>query len=230
MACSGRFALDRIVYCLLPVEVAVETKLKGYASASAPWRRGVPWWLVMVEGIALLVVGIYALAAPDNARETVFAIFGLLLAGSGLGAAVAAFRAEPTKRTSFNGFRGGIGLSLGGMALLARFIDEIGSDGARVILAVGFLMVGVVSLAAILVVREKGSFSPGGMIWNVVLIVIAIIFFTGSQDNNSRLTLIGWVAIVFGVLLCAFGALLRSRAMAETAAPEAPTVVPTSEA
>jgi hypothetical protein len=55
------------------------------------------------------------------------------------------------------------------------------------------------------------------------LIVIAILFFTGSEDDGSRLTLLGWSATIFGVLLCAFAAYLRSKAMAPAGAVSAPT-------
>ncbi len=204
----------------------METKVKGYASSTAPWRRGAPWYLVIAEGVALLAVGIYSLIAPESAQKTVFAVFGLILAGNGLSGAFSAFKDEPSKRTAYHGFRGGIGLSLGLLALVARFSDSFTGDTARLILAFGYLLVGIVSLVALVVARADRKFPLASLAVNMALIVIALVFFTGSSGDSSRITLIGWISIVVGLLLLAFGYYLKTKPAA--AAGEGSATSPSS--
>jgi uncharacterized membrane protein HdeD (DUF308 family) len=192
------------------------SSIKEYASSTAPWKRNAPWWLVLAEGAILVAVGIYSLAAPDSARETIFAVFGIFLAGNGLAAAIEAFRTEPSRRTSFNAFRGGIGLSLGFMALFGRFSDYFTADSARIILAFGYLLVGIVSLVALFIARKDAKFPIGTLAFNLALVVLGIVFFTGDSSNTSRIEMIGWIAIVVGLLLIALGFFLRQRAAEAT--------------
>ena len=197
----------------------MQAKAMNFASSSAPWRKGASWGLVIAEGAVLAAVGLYALLAPENARETVFAVFGALLAVNGAGAAMTAFRSEPSRSTSFLAFRGGIGLACGILALIARFTDAFSSDSARVILGSGFLIVGVVALAHQFLVRDEVGFRLGTLAWNVVIILFAILLFTGSDDDDSRLTLLGWALIILGALLAAFGYYLKTRLSTEGGAP-----------
>jgi uncharacterized membrane protein HdeD (DUF308 family) len=156
-------------------------------------------------------------------------VFGALLAINGFGAAMTAFRSEPSRSTSFLAFRGGIGLACGVLALIARFTDAFSSDSARVILGSGFLIVGIVGLAHQFLLRDEQGFRLGTLAWNLVIILFAILLFTGSDDDDSRLTLLGWALMILGVLLAAFGYYLKTRADAESgsATPTADSTVST---
>lgn len=197
----------------------MEKRVKGYVSATVPWRRGAPWYLVIAEGIALLAVGLYALVAPDSAQKTVFAIFGLILAGNGLSGTFTAFKEEPSKRSPYHAFRGGIGLSLGMLALVARFSDSFTGDTARLILAFGYLLVGIVSLIALVIARGSGKFPLPSLAVNLALIIISLVFFTGSSDDSSRITMIGLITVAVGLLLLAFGYYLKTKAATEADQP-----------
>jgi uncharacterized membrane protein HdeD (DUF308 family) len=187
----------------------MEAKAMNFASSSAPWRKGASWILVIIEGGVLAALGLYALLAPDGARETVFAVFGALLLVNGAGAALTAFRSDPSKSTSYLAFRGGIGVACGLLALIARFTDVFTSESARVILGSGFLIVGIIGLAHQFLVRDSQGFRLGTLAWNLALIVFSILLFTGSEDNDSRFTLLGWILITMGALLLAFGYYLK---------------------
>jgi hypothetical protein len=47
----------------------LDEQARQLASANLPWRRGLGWPVVAIEGVVLLAIGIYILVAPDSARD-----------------------------------------------------------------------------------------------------------------------------------------------------------------
>jgi uncharacterized membrane protein HdeD (DUF308 family) len=187
----------------------METKAKEFAALNVPWRRGVGWPVVLIQGLALLAVGIYALTATTSARATVFAIFGAILLVNGLGAVLAAFRQPPARGTAYRALRGGVAITTGALALASRFVDTLDKEDARIILGFGFVAVGLIGLAALFMAREQARFPVGSLVWQLVLVALGITVWTGSEDSSSRLDLVGWIAIVLGALLVALAALIQ---------------------
>ena len=66
----------------------VQTTIKQ----AAPWRKGVSWWLVLTEGIVALVLGIYLLVAPEQARAITTTLLSIYLIVAGLMQIVAGMR------------------------------------------------------------------------------------------------------------------------------------------
>jgi len=119
------------------------------AQKGAPWRRGVAWWIVGLEGAVLALVGIYVIADPDTSRDIVRQIIGaFLLANSGL-RAIAGFRADNQANplTPYRMLAAGVGLTVGLLVVVEPASDFVTEDAAKVILALGLLGYGAIGLA-----------------------------------------------------------------------------------
>src|SRR5690349_20801374 len=114
---------------------------KATLQKGIPWRRGLAWWIVGIEGALLLAAGIYVVAAPDSARDTVRFLIGAFLLANSVGFAMAGLRpaALANPMTPYRMLAAGAGLTVGILVVVQPFSDYITDDSARVILATGLL-------------------------------------------------------------------------------------------
>jgi len=170
----------------------------------------------LVEGAVLLALGIYTLTATDSARETVFAVFGILLTVNGVAGALRAVTDPPNESTGYHALRAGIALSTGVLALIARFTDLIDAGGARLILAVGFIAVGLIGVATLFFGRREARFPLANLAWQAAFIILGLAVLTGSETDDTRFKTFGWITIVAGGLLIALAFYLRRSATDQT--------------
>jgi uncharacterized membrane protein HdeD (DUF308 family) len=188
---------------------------KAMVSSSAPWRRGVPWPVVGIEGIAITAIGIYMLAS-DSASDVVRQLIAAILLVNGLLDIVGGFKAEDSLGARYRVMRGTIGATVGAIITLEPFWDFLTNSAARWILGLGFLAFAILGFALLVITREQGGLRLGAAITNLIFLVLAILFFTGDEADDTRITLLGTVAIILGVLLVLYAVYLRRSA--ETAA------------
>ena len=72
------------------------------AAQNMPWRKDVAWWVVLIQGIVLTLLGLYVLTQDERASFIIVLVAGFMLlvdgalAGiNGMRGRVAAGRAEP---------------------------------------------------------------------------------------------------------------------------------------
>jgi uncharacterized membrane protein HdeD (DUF308 family) len=183
----------------------MEDKAKTAVLQSAPWRRGIPWYLVGIEGGILAAVGIYVLVQPDNARDIVRQLVGAILLITAAIEAYACFRNPTHPAAPYRLFRSGVGVAVGLIVTLEPVSDYLDADASRFILGLGLIGYGLIGLAATVLAREESGIRIGSLITGGLAIVLGIAFLSGSQDNSStRSNVVGAVLIVFGVLLLAY--------------------------
>jgi uncharacterized membrane protein HdeD (DUF308 family) len=54
------------------------SKVTESAKAALPWRKGLPWFWILVEGILMLAIGLFMVLAQEQARVA----FGVILAAA----------------------------------------------------------------------------------------------------------------------------------------------------
>ena len=193
---------------------------KAMVLSTAPWRRGVPWPLVLIEGIAIAAIGIFMLAS-DSASDVVRQLVAAILLINGLLEIVAGFNAEDSAGARYRVLRGTIGATIGAIITLEPFWDFLTNAAARWTLGLGFLAFALLGFTVLVITREQGGIRVGAAITNLIFLVLAILFFTGDEDSNSRVNLLGTIAIVLGILLVLYALYLYRTAQTQAASPAA---------
>ncbi len=189
------------------------------AQKGVPWRRGMPWWLVGVEGAILTAVGIYVIAAPDDARDVVVQLIGWFLIANAVLAILASLRGDgPTMPiTPYRMLAAGIGLTVGLLVALEPLWDYVDSDAGRGILALGLLGHGLVGLYGAFATRASGGMRRGALVTGGLNVALAVLLFYNIRREALDPRWFGVVAIIGGVLLLGFAfALYRDLQKAST--------------
>jgi len=178
----------------------------------APWN--VAWWIVLVEGIIALAVGLYVLVQPQQASTWLAQLIGAyLLVNSGLAIYAGFSGSGAPGEQPFRLVVGGIGLVTGLLALTQPLLAAIDALASFTILGVGLLLAGVVDLAGLIAGRSNLAGHLGRFIVSGLQVLLGVLFLylgrTGTAGN--ALLWLGVVGIVLGVLLVIYAVMLRRR-------------------
>lgn len=187
------------------------------AREHAPWRATTSWWVTGIEGVALVIIGLYLLLAPASAGGLILQLIALILLIQSVLQIVAAFRAAPGGADPYSMLQAGIGVTVGLLVLLRGWlVPTLDGNSARVILGLGLLAYAIVGLADGLLHRDEAASWYGPLVTSILLIVLALVLLTSSDSNAlDRLSLLGWIAIIGGAVLL----FLAWRARGKTAIP-----------
>lgn len=191
---------------------------------NVPWRRGVAWPVVAVQGAILLVIGIYILVNQDSARDVVRQLLAIVLVANGALDLFTGFRTQGSVASPYRVMRGSVALTTGLLVLFENVSDYLDASSSRVILAWGLLVFGVVGLLAAFLNRKEAGLRLGTLIGSGMAIIISILLFTGDETNTSRLNLLAVVLLVLGGALVAYAFLLykgQQQEVTATTSPEA---------
>lgn len=181
----------------------MEEQARQLAVQNLPWRRGVPWLVLAIEGIILLAVGIFVLVLPDMARDLIRQLLAALLLILSVVRIYGGFRNAALLESPYHILGGGIGAATGVIVLLEPYITGLEPNAARVILALGWLAYGIIELAETIMVRGDQGVRIGGLIVGALGLVVGLVLFTGDSDD-SRISLLGWIAVVGGLVILAY--------------------------
>jgi uncharacterized membrane protein HdeD (DUF308 family) len=198
-----------------------------------PWRRGLAWWVVGIEGLILLAIGIYIVADPDTARDIVRQLIGAFLLVNSAAWAYNGLRSEnqATPITPYRMLAAGVGFTAGLLVFLEPISDLVDGDAAKVILAVGLLGCGAIILAGSFATKSAGGLSRGPLIASALYLIFgALVLFNARRDSLDP-RWFGYAAIVCGVLACGYAyALYRTAGQATAGGGAAEAGAPTNTA
>src|SRR5215216_4045065 len=80
---------------------------KDLARQTSPWRAGQSWWVVGVQGIIALAIGVFMLANPTRAGDVIRFLIALVLLLDSLGHIVDGFRDRRLASAPWDALRGG---------------------------------------------------------------------------------------------------------------------------
>lgn len=192
------------------------------ASEHAPWRPETPWWVTGIQAVVLIAIGIFVLAAPGDAGNLIIQLIALALLVQSVLNIVSGLRRGREQADPYLMLQSGVGATVGLLVALRGFlVPTLDVNSARIILALGLIFYVVIELAGTLIIRPEGVSLMGRAATGLLLIVLAIVLLTSSEDNAlDRLSTLGWIMIVGGVLLAvmAFLGYRRASSAAPTAA------------
>jgi uncharacterized membrane protein HdeD (DUF308 family) len=183
---------------------AVET-----AHRVAPWRPDIAWWVVGIQGVVALVLGLWLLL-NQGAGEPVLAVLGLALLVIASVWAWSAMRSDlPQVVLGWRGLRGGAGIAVGAIVVADFVVDFLALPATLIVLALGLLISGLFGAAEWLVGRTAMAWRWPSLAGSAVSAVFgAILLISRLQAAPIFLQVVAGAAIVAGVLLLVRAGLL----------------------
>lgn len=202
--------------------------INAVVSEYVPWRKGIRWWVVLVQGLVLLAIGGLALWRKDIANQIVLIGFGSFLILAAVWTIVQAMRGRDYGLSVFNLLAAGGGL-VAGIGVLIPFMlrNREGIDAASVTatslvtFGVALLAIGLLWLLSSLVERPEGGVVIITLVRGVLFMVLGAYILFGMATGDVG-ALVRWIAIgalVVGVLLTLYSILLNR----QQASPKATT-------
>jgi uncharacterized membrane protein HdeD (DUF308 family) len=198
------------------------TKAQSLATQHAPWRKGLGWPVLAIEGAVALGIGIYILVATDDARDIIRQLIAVVLLIQAFLHTMAGFRNRQLPAAPFHVLRGGIGMTVGVIVLLENFSDYLNVDAARFILGLGLIAYGAIGIVTIWVEREDRGLRLGGLAVGIVNIVLGLMFVFSDSAKDSWLRALGGIALVGGIILLGYAFMVYRSSSETPAAPPAP--------
>src|SRR5436190_576363 len=172
-------------------QVCAEARLAGGATMSASGTLGTesdvkptgmfPWWLVLIEGVAAIIIGVLLLLAPQATLELVFQLFGLFWLVDGVLRLAGAFT-DPVDR--------GLKVGVGAAGIFAGIIvvrHPAWLAATMTLMFAGLLGCAGVTIGALSLVQ---AFRGGG--WGAAILGLISLLFGALLLFNPFLTGIAW--------------------------------------
>ena len=195
----------------------VKSKVSSTAKSAAPWRKGVPWWLVLLEGIILVGVGLYMFFAKPSTLAILGWVLALtLVAGGAISLYLALQATEKTPARQFTLIHGAVGVAAGGLVILLRLFNALSAETAAVLLGLGCLIYGSMGLYTLadknLVPLRRISII--GAIFFTVLGLLLLLQGFGVGTFVTIVQIITFAILIAGVALIIWAIALRNSAPA----------------
>jgi uncharacterized membrane protein HdeD (DUF308 family) len=147
---------------------------------ATPWRQGIPWGVVLAEGIVLLAVGLFLLFAPRQSGRIVGQILAILLGVTGAIQLITAIRTKQEGQLGvLNTVRGALGLGVGAIILLLLLLNALTFQAGQIILGLGSLAYGAIGLYLVYLSRASGV-RPWPVVANSLWILLGVLLLIGA--------------------------------------------------
>jgi len=180
----------------------------------APWKQDVPPWITVLEGLVPLLIGIFLVIRTDTAESIVHYLLGAALLIASLLELYAGF-----KEVKLDGgmapwrlVRGGAGVAVAVLVLIAPWTEAITQETARLILGWGLVAFGLIGVLGLIFSGMLGKVGWSTLLLNILTGVLGATLLynqfyneTGQAITISGTKILGWVAILTGGIMVVFG-------------------------
>lgn len=181
------------------------------ASTYAPWRKGISWWVVLIQGIILAGLGAWALLQTSMAIFVILIGIGAYLIIMGIWLIIQAMRGHEAGFSIFGLLASGGGLTAG-LALIMPLLLLPERDGVTLMIAFGVAMVtvGLLALLGTILERRTGAFTWMSVVRSAAYILLGLVLITTVRLESAQVLIwIAWIAIALGALLIIYSILLQ---------------------
>jgi uncharacterized membrane protein HdeD (DUF308 family) len=193
------------------LDMRIRTNAIDTAHRVAPWRADIAWWIVGVQGVTSLLLGLWLLV-NQGAGEPVLAVVGLFVLLVASIQAWSAMRSDlPQAVLGWRGLRAGVSLMTGLVVVLDAALDVLTVPASLSVMALGLLLAGLLGVTEWFVGRDEMRWRWPTLLGPAVSLAVgAILIASRLQAAPVFLQVIAGVAVVLGVLLLVrAGILLR---------------------
>jgi uncharacterized membrane protein HdeD (DUF308 family) len=181
---------------------------------AAPWRKGIPWGVVLAEGIVLLAVGLFLLFAPKQSGRIVGQILAIVLGVTGaIQLFVAIRRKQAGQLGVLNTVRGALGLGIGVLILVLLLLNALTFQAGQIILGLGSLAYGAIGLYLVYLSRESGLRAwpiVANSLW-VLLGALLLIGALGGALYQAVVEVINVLLLLGGAFLIVWAFVIKGR-------------------
>jgi len=171
--------------------------------------NGNSWWWRLVQGILAIVLGIYLLIGADAAAGNFALVAGIYI--------LVASIIELLRGTGqYSRYRAVVGLVVGALILLLRFVDIFGTTFDFTLFAIGIILVGAMGLYGELFARSGRDFEWGPVLINALLVLWGVMIFYFRAEERDLQAASGWILIGIGVIVTIWGYAARGQDSKET--------------
>lgn len=186
-------------------EFAQQTVAK--ARGLAPWRANLPWWIILVEGIAIGVMGLLLVLNPASSSINVTIGFTAVLVILGVVQLWAVFRNKiPERHDALIAVRGGIATYAGVAILLMLIYNILTLDAGRVLFGLAAIIFGIVGL--LVYFGGGGKYLRGILIDSTFFLLAGLLVlyaqWAGGESIKNGTLWLGWLSLVIGLGLIGF--------------------------
>lgn len=173
-------------------------RIEAVLERGVPWSPRAAWWLVTLEGLAALVIGLAIVLHPGNTRDVIVRLVGIYLVAAGLLGLVGDLREsydDLDNRASL--LRHGIMVIVGGAAVVYPKLPQL--------LAWGLVVAGIVGFISILAFRNMGEARLGVLALSGIFVVIGLGLTWALATGTFFIGIVGLAVVVSGCILIAYG-------------------------
>ncbi|MGL4648622.1 MAG: hypothetical protein ACRC1H_04385 [Caldilineaceae bacterium] len=168
----------------------------------APWRKGIRWWVVLLQGLVLAAMGGFGLWRPEQAGIGISLALAALLVVQAVWVIVSAMRGREYGMSVFNLLAAGGGL-VAGIGILVPYLFQADFDlqTAWANFGLGLAIVGLLTLASSFVERPNRGVAWATLVRGLFNLGFgAYIFWVAASGNTDNPLLIRWLSIALLVL------------------------------
>lgn len=191
----------------------VKSKLLETAKSAAPWRKGIAWWVVLLEGVALLALGLAMFFAQQTTHHVLGWIVALALAASGALSLYLSLNAtHKDAARMWTLIHGAIGLAAGLLVILLLLFQSFLEGPGLTILGLGCLAYGGVGLY-ILADRKLSSLRRLSFISTLLYLALGVVILLQALGVGllaTKLQIVNLLVVTAGVILIFWGLILRN--------------------
>jgi uncharacterized membrane protein HdeD (DUF308 family) len=185
----------------------ITADITDYGKKLMPWQAGLAWWVILIEGVALAIIGLLIILDPGktNVRVGLLLSIGLLIAG--LLQMWSLFRNKvPESVDGIVGARAALGIFSGLLVLWLYMGNLLTLEVGLLVLGLGSLGYGLLGL--FMVFNSLGSQRTAAFMETIFFTLFGIIVlytrFEGPTAIATGVTIIGWLGVVMGAILIVY--------------------------
>jgi uncharacterized membrane protein HdeD (DUF308 family) len=167
--------------------------------------NGRSWLVTLIEGIAIILLGLYLLFGGDAAAGNVALVLALYMLIVGV---IALIRGS---RDRIGRYQGIIAVIVGVLVLFLYAFNILPTFWDFTIFAIGAILVGLMGLYSEFFDRGGRGFSWGRFLFNALLLLLGVmVFYSRIQDFDLQ-AIISWILIAMGAIMAIWAFLNRDK-------------------
>lgn len=171
-------------------------RVEALVGRAIPWHRNAAWYLVLLEGIVAVVVGLWIVLHPSSARNDVIRLVGVYLAVTGVLGFVGDLREREGGIQRYSVLRHVLMVAVGVLAAVRPGVTDL--------IAWGAILVGLAGLLLVIVARDMGAARWGVLVVSAVFLVFGFLLFWALATGTFLFAVFGLALMLAGLLLVAY--------------------------